>query len=238
MRSGLHNIGAGFISGKTASLQQIGSGFVRAADEGGAAAVVSSFASSDVSSANSNGYTFGITGMLTSGHRIIGVAGRDASTRTITSVTLDGQAATLLGTQVDNSGSSAALFIAPATANATGNLVISLSNNWLRCAGGVINVLNLQSTTPTDTASDITPSSNTLSVAIDVEAGGAAFGSALFGNASSATWSGITEAWDRTTESICMTGAGADFASAQTGLSVEATGSGGTNPAMIVVAMR
>jgi hypothetical protein len=212
--------------------------FFRQNRSAGAADVVAAFANSASSAANASSYTLSISNMLTSGHRVIAVAGRDASTRTINSVTLDGETATLLGTQIDTTGSSVALFIAPATANTTGDCVISLSGSWLRATAGVWNVLNLLSTTETDFESDTTASSNTLSVSIDCNAGGAVFGISNLSNSSSSTWSGITESYDLAVESVNMSGAFANFASAQTGLTVSSQGTASANPCMAVAALR
>lgn len=204
--------------------------------------VISSFADSTTSTADLNSYTLSMENMLTTGHRVIAVVGRAASNRTISTVTLDGESATILGSQINNGGTSCALFIAPATGNATGDCVVTLvSSTWLRCGVGVYNVRGLQSTTPTGTASDTVHTSNVLSVSIDVDAGGAAFGVVSLSGGAGWTLAGIDEDVDITIDSpaISLTCGHKDFAAAQSALTVSATyGSAPSAPVMSVVALR
>lgn len=211
----------------------------------GAVPVTTTFASAGSSASSASSFTLSISGMLTTGYRIIGVLGRGSSTRTINSVTLDGVAATALSSQISNSGTSGQFFIVAATANATANAVVSLSGAWTACAIGVWNVRNLASTAASDTVgSDTTYSSNQLSASVNVLAGGAVYAIAYdsHNGGPTFTWTGLTEAFDLAPGGSSPTGASganADFSAAQTGLTVTAQGgSGASVGVLIVVPMR
>lgn len=217
-------------------------GLVFAFGGGGVSPVVASHANSNSSSTDTNSYTLSISGMVTSGHRVIGVVGRKGSpSLTINSVTCDGVSATALGSQVDNAGSSARFFCAPATGNTTGDVVVSLSGTWLRCGVGVWNALNLlNATSVAAAASDITATSNALDATVAAPDGSAVFAVVYTASGVSWTWTNVSENYDALIDGSDNRHSGgfANVASAAS-IAVTAQGSGGTsNPVLAVVAMR
>jgi hypothetical protein len=164
-------------------------------------------------------------------YRIVAVYGGNNGTasRTISSVTVDGQTATQLVFNEAINGATvrqSALFIAPGTANSSGSVVVTWSAaGQSMCAihcGSVTGTL--LSTTPTNTYTD---SGTTLSQSINVTAGGF-FVAAVFGiNNVTCTWlagAADPEQFDTTSGlNRCYTKAAANYTSAQTGLTVSAT---------------
>lgn len=147
-------------------------------------------------------------------------------------VTVDGVAATLLGTASTVSDGSTvarrlALFIAPATANATGDIVVTYGAGQQRCGIGVWAVYGLRSTTPVDYEKGDntgTPTALTLDVAEDgvVIAAWQSNGSAA---ARTTTWTNATERYDATVEGFTAH-SGADAVTPALGtLTVTATAS-------------
>lgn len=199
-----------------------------------------SFANYASSSTNDTSYTLAITNMVANSRRLIGVMGRKASpSLTIDSVTCDGQAGVLLGSQVDNSGTSAAFFIAPGTASTSGNVVVNLSGTWLRCVVGVWNLPGLVSTTPDDQQSDIT--GTTLEVVLSVLANGAAFAIGIEANNTGPawTWVSVDEDFDISPESgNSASGASKFFTAAQPTLDITGTLSSSAGvPVMLAVSL-
>jgi hypothetical protein len=205
--------------------------------------VVTTFAGGATSSSGTSNPSLSIGALLTTGHRIVGIIGRGSATRTISSVTVDGAAATALTSAVNNSNNTAVFYIAPATGNTTGTVALSLSGAWTSYTFAVWNVLNLKSTSPSDTVgTSTTYTSNAISASINVLAGGAAYALAydVHNNGPTFTWSGLTEAFDVSQAGATgASGANSDFAATQTGLTVKAqSASGATGGVFVAVPMR
>jgi hypothetical protein len=163
---------------------------------------------------------------------VIAIASRSTAARTISSVTVDGEAASVVSDGSTNAfvdfpndggSSQAALYIAPATGDASGTVSVTFSAGMVRCGIGVF-LLTGAATTATEVETD---TGSNPSVTLNIGAGGAALG-ALFSTATSA-WSNLTERYDQTIESGFIHSAGsAEFVSAQTNLAVGATNGGAT----------
>ncbi len=176
---------------------------------------------------------------------LVSVNGRAATTRTITGVTIGGVSATIVGSQIDNVGSSSAFFIAPFPTGTTANIVVSLNLNWLRCQIGVYALTGVGSAVAYDAQSDTTFSAGVVSVSMNCPAGGAIYALANgfnSGNTGWGSWAGVVEDFDGVAEGAAAHGAGAhtDYASAQTARTVSATttgGSPGTAPVFAAIAL-
>ncbi len=176
----------------------------------------------------------------TGSYVLVAAAASLAATPSVSSMSIDGQAATLVG----GSGVGADVlrvefWIAPSTANASGTISVTWNAAVARCAIAAWNLQNLQSTTLTNSAADtgLDPS-----VALNVDAGGGGF--AMFyatdADSKTVTWTGLTERVDTLVEtSRTYSAASLDFASAQVGLTVTADGStAGATCRMFAIAMR
>lgn len=154
------------------------------------------------------------------GHRVIvvGVAGASTTSRTISSVTVGGIAATQIVFAEDLGNSlytPAGLFIARVPTGTTANVVVTWSGGQSRCGVGVWAVYNLDSIAATGTNSSlVSPSSLNLTI----PPGGVAIGmfSGYDNNSFSAhTWVGLTKNFDLATVATNQVGdSGASLASA------------------------
>lgn len=177
---------------------------------------------------------------------LVGVSARSNGngSKTISSVTVAGNAATLLFQSTpQNDGSNyydvVGFAIIALPTGTTANIAVTCSGTMYGFAVAVWKIINLQSTTPvaTDTSGGTSP----MTGSTNVSAGGAAFGVAISttGGADTFTWSGLTERYDVSQNVGAMSGASDDFASAQSPLSISATPTaGGTGATAAFVSLR
>lgn len=107
----------------------------------------------------------------------------------------------------------------------TGTVVVAQSAADFRIFIGVAAAYHLRNSTATDTASVTSNTSNTLTVSVNTDARGVAFGMAHLNTldpSPNATWTGLTEGGELTS-SFCASVATANTATAQTPRSVVAT---------------
>jgi len=224
------------MDGQFAPFQPVQFGGQSGPAAGFVAPVVSGLASSASDSTDASSFTLSMTGMITNGHRIIGVIGRGTAVRTITGMTLDGVTANQ-AVVANNGGSTCAIWVAASTLNTTGDLAITLDGVWVRMAAGVWNVQNLQSTTATATAAD---TAAPLSQTINVSAAGACFAAAYNQNTTGSdqfTWTGLTDDFDLSLEGTASAGgASSVFAAAQSPLTVSVSLASAANVAAMAVA--
>lgn len=169
------------------------------------AIVVGSVGTPYTSSSNSATYTgTGLPSVASDERGVIAIGGRNTVLRTLTSVTLGGEACSEIHKD-DNGGSVVALYIAPK--GATGDVVVNLDGDWLRCAIALWPCKNIRSATPTDTAES---TADPLNASIDCAAGGAIFGVAFNADNGSFAWTNLTEAFDVTPESGSIVSGAAD----------------------------
>jgi len=185
------------------------------------------FQEADNSTSNLTTYTFSgkALGTAASNRQIVVlVSGHGTSNTTVSTVTVGGVSATELvyaqqatGTQIK------AIWIASVPTGTTGDVVVTFAAGKGSCGIGVYALYGASSSAHA-TQTDTTYSTDTVSVSIDVPAGGVCFaigtGTAID---ASTTWTGLTEDYDAVEESGNRhTGASDLFASAQTGLTVSA----------------
>jgi hypothetical protein len=197
------------------------------------AAIASTFVGVEKDTVDRTTYTFASVALgAASGHRLIGIIVRSSGTlKTISSVTVDGETADLLYTDDNGNLGRCAVYIAAATGNTTGDIVVVNSGACTCCEVGIWNVANwIDNGVAYDTAVDTTMSSGLLSTTIDVPAGGAIYGLAFNQQGTAFAWSGATEQWDSLFEgaAIRSTGAHLDYAAAVTGQTVSLEGTAST----------
>lgn len=178
---------------------------------------------------NATAYTFSSQSLGTADadrYIIVGIVSRDTGqSTTLDSVTIGGVSATIVVNHRNLDGGGNTSFAAIAVANVptgtTGDVVVTFSQETLRCGIGMWRTVGID-TTPTDTGGS---SADDPTTSLDVSAGGIAVGIAMASNGTSTTtWAGLTEDWDDSTdvESTTYTGASDDFATIQSGLTVTA----------------
>lgn len=194
-------------------------------------------------------YTFSTQsiGAAQAGRRIIVAAGCPANgvDRTISSVTIGGDAATAIGTIASGAGggafAQAQLFVLQVDTGTTADIVVTWSGAADRCSVGVWAAYDLQSSTPTAT---LTSTANPQTGTINVSAGGILIAAAFDFNgvptAATFTWAGPTERYDAqfVATNLFYSGASDAYAAAQTGLTVTATPSVFTAGAMAAASFR
>jgi hypothetical protein len=195
-----------------------------------AAALALSFIGSNNSVADQTTYTFSSQsiGAAASDRDVIVfiMGGAGATTPTISSVTIGGNAATLdVQTNQDSGSQGAACGIARlrVTSGTTATIAVTFSSGALNCFIAVYRLTGHVSGTPFATGSDVT---DPINISINVPAGGVAVsGVALFrgGGTGDNVWTGLTEDVDASlSETTYDAGAASgSFASAQTPLSIQ-----------------
>lgn len=151
---------------------------------------------------------------------ICGIEGRsnDGGARTISSVTIGGQSATI-NIQTHVSGNTAAIAIAKVPSGATGDVVVVWSSTMGNAVIALYRATNVTSTTANDT---LTSTANPLTDTIDINAGGicVAISKSDFGS-DSAVWTGLTEDFDEADSTgNDKSGASDTFIAQQVGLTV------------------
>lgn len=168
---------------------------------------------------------------------IVAITGRAINSRTISSVTIDGETATVVVfddftySSYDNV---AAIAIAPASGNGSGTVAITFSGSMVRCGIGVYLATDLQSSTPTDTGigEGATPSDT-----LNIDANGIAVG-VTFSTDSGSAWTNLTSDYNVEIESGYYHHAASDeFATEQTALSISNDASGSSS-VMVLASFR
>lgn len=179
-----------------------------------------------------NGVSFGTAS--SDRYIIVGILARSGSTSTtISSVTIGGVAATAVTTLViPGSGSGenlASIYIAAVPTGTTGTVTVVSNNSMARLAIVVWSATGLDSATAVATG---TSSAAAPTASLAVRYGGFAVGVSYSQSTTSATWAGISENVDTTTNfSNTYTGASlGQFAAAQASLTMTATWASGTAP--------
>lgn len=155
-------------------------------------------------------------------HIIVGISARGLNTRSLSSVSIGGESATLAKVIVNSVSHSslAALYIAAVPNGTTGDVVITFNDTMLRCGIGLWRATELASITPTNTASSV---ANDPTGSLNIVAGGFAIATIYSSSGSSpaAVWTGLTEDYDRffATANL-MSGASDTFESEQTNLTI------------------
>lgn len=151
---------------------------------------------------------------------IVGIGSRDTGSgaKTVDSVTIGGVTATIVR-QAQNATTNStvgALAIAAVPTGLSGSVVVTFSEQMLRCGIGVWRIVGHDPTahdSDSSTATDPT-------VNLDIPANGSAVGFATTGNTGATTWTGLTESFDGNVDGLDYTGASDDFVTQQSGLTI------------------
>lgn len=179
----------------------------------------------DDSASSANAATYNFTSQsfgssTVDDYLVVTVAGLSNISYTLDSLTVDGEAATIItgaSSILVTNHILAAIAIVPATGNASGTVTPAFSGTLGACGIGLFRVQNLQSTTATDTGGD---SGASPSDTLNVSAGGAAFGVVCHNNTTS-TWTNLTERFESSMQGSTSHTAAMDvFSSAQAGLAI------------------
>lgn len=166
---------------------------------------------------------------------IVGVTGSGANSRTISSVTLTGNAMTQVVFRESGGGGAfvqSALYALAFPTGTTADVVVTFSGSSGRAVIGVWATYNLLSATATNTYSSV---ASPMTASMNITAGGIAVGMANGydnGGFTSITWSNLTSRFNISQASTQLNSGGADaaFSTTQTGLSVSATMNGAPSP--------
>lgn len=162
---------------------------------------------------------------------VVGILGRSTnpSTRTISSVTVAGVSATQAVYVSNTIGNVSAFYVADVPTGTTGDVVVTWNDTMQNSTIGVYAMYGAASSTPHDTATDI---ASAYSQTLDIPAKGVGFACGAVQANTTATWAGLTEDADATTESELTTFSSAEFATLQTGLTISMTQGSGTDGVM------
>jgi hypothetical protein len=187
-------------------------------------------------SANASTYTYtsqSLGAAAADRYIVVGVASRiGAASLTLSSLTVGGVTATIVdqrsATGVASGGTATtlgALAIAAVPTGTTGNVVVNLSATALRCVVSMWRFDGLASATAF-AAGDSAATAPTIN--LDIPANGAAVGiiTAGYSGSLTASWTGLTEQYDATTEALAVSSASDAIISAETGRTVTGTFTG------------
>lgn len=205
-----------------------------------------SYITNAASSSGLTNYTFSTQsiGTAATGRRIIVIASGYSTTggRTLSSVTIGGNAATSIVTASDSGGAVnsqlSGIFILQVDAGTTADIVVNFSGGMGGCDIGVFAAYDLLSSTATDTGSSV---ANPMTDTIDISAGGICVaGCETYTTGSSGhTWTNLTERYDATQQTqLYYTGASDAFASAQSALAVTCTPASYTSAPWVIASFR
>jgi hypothetical protein len=182
-----------------------------------AAVATVEFRGSSVDATNGTVFTFSAEdlGSSADAHKVVIVIETPGTTRTISSVTVDGNAAVLVVQTASNQESF--IYDADGITATSGDVVVTFTSSASRCGIGVYAVYG-SATADSDNGSSLTDPG---SVTIDVLAGGVVIGGASLstGSPSSYVWTELIEHYDEIVESESIqSGASKAYAAAQTDL--------------------
>lgn len=166
-------------------------------------------------------YTFSARTLSATGHNVIGVVG-GSGTNIVSSMAVDGAAATLAKRQQQGSVT-AEIWIAAATGDATGDVVVTWSGAKVRCAIAIWGATGLSSTTPVDgDGANIGVNANLSNVTLTTTVGGFVVGIGLHHNVTSGNIAcrGMTARNESTLDGATVKVAAADAITEATSLEV------------------
>ncbi len=178
----------------------------------------------DIAVDNTNATTHTYSGVALGAEKpgrliLVSVANGDVTT----AVTVDGVSATLVGSY--SGFRNISLWAAVVPTGTTGTIVVTQASATFRIFIGVAAAYNLKSTTPIDTATDESNTINTLTVSVNTQVNGVAFGASLLGTVDpgpDAAWSGLVEGGELTSTD-CFSVASLNTTTAQTPRPITAT---------------
>ena len=152
-----------------------------------AGAITLIFKASASSSPASATHTYVGATLSTTGHTVVCIAHRNASNTTISSVTVDGTAATNAISTTSGDGTGAGIWVAAATGNATGTITIVFSASTARSGMATYGMVGAGSATPTATATDI---ASPISQSLTINTGGCGIAAYMSTDTATMTWGG------------------------------------------------
>lgn len=150
----------------------------------------------------------------------------------VSALTIGGVSATITAQIPNNGGANtnlSAIAIAAVPTGTTGDIVVTLNFNHLRCSVAAYRVLGIDGVTAFDsaTSTDTDPTAS-----LDIPAGGIAIAGSISAAADSATWTGLTENFDDNFQAFAThSGASAAFEDEQTDLTITCNWSTSSVPA-------
>ncbi len=197
----------------------------------GGGAVIATFTDSDTQVAVQSAFTFSAQSLGTAAPNrqiVVCFSGRDG-TRTGSSLTIQGVAASLVVRQ-QNAGGTSEIWSAFVPTGTTGDIVVTWSGNQARTGIGVYALYGALSTAHATYTSTATP----LAATVNIPQGGAAIGFSMSATASTFTWAGLTEDFDgQDGDGITYSGASLASAAGSNGLSVTATATAVNQPILV-----
>jgi hypothetical protein len=200
-----------------------------------------SLTASSVNTGGLSTYTFsGLSlGQEASNRRIIVALAGQNQTRTVTSLTVAGVAATrIIGDNPIASGrATAQLWIADVPSGTTGNVVVTLSGgSWSGCAVGLYAAYDLTTNTPHD-SKQATSSTTQASLNLAYKSGFIIAVAAQAANAATSfTWSGLNEDFDLDMEPTNRPASGASLTTSTEGTQTITATTGGADSLCLVAA--
>jgi hypothetical protein len=200
------------------------------------------FTANAVNATDLTTYTFSTQAIGTAAvgrYIVVAVFLSSVASRVVSTLTVGGNSATLIGSQVSGAFSVVSLWGVRVDTGTTADVVVTGTGALLHCGIGVWALYDLLSTTPTDTGSSTAdPSTDTLTV-LD---GGIAIAVAGSGSTvATYTWTGLTERYDESPEvanGVAHSGASLNPATGSA-LSITATRSVGvSDPIMATASFR
>jgi hypothetical protein len=167
-------------------------------------------------------YTFSSVDISDAGNRIVVVGIMSlrsaAGTANLTSVTIAGVSASVEVVSASGGRQICAIATASVPTGTTGDIVVTFDQTMARCVIAVWAAYDLNSATAVDTASS---TADPASLDVDTQTAGLIFAVAYNNGGGTATWTGITEQFDTTSEAALVTAADATVATGETPRTVE-----------------
>jgi hypothetical protein len=189
-----------------------------------------SYRTSSLSTINNTDYTFNsIDFGSASGRSLVVVCVTGTRVPDNTS-TIGGVAATVTA-GIDPGTAASSIMYAVVPSGSSGTVFVDFASagvNVSRCGIHVFAVYNLDSTTPTDTATDSSESGD-LASTIDVSASGILIACGSKDNNTTSSWTGVTERFDSQSEGTHTCGDYTSTGSAETGRAIEIDWAGGSD---------
>lgn len=205
----------------------------------GIATAVLTYIGTLTSASNLTTYTFtaaSIGAARTNRLVVLAVQGLTTTGRTISSVTIGGNAASVAASSASNNSQSG-LYYLNVTSGTTADIVVTFSGSNSRCTVHVYTITGLKSFTPVGADATVSTSSTSLNRTIAISKGGCAIGVAWVGfSPSTITWTNLTKDSGVTNEVQQFSSASASGMAENAGLTITAAGSGSAGPASLAVA--
>lgn len=192
--------------------------------------------SADATTYSSNFTAVNIGNAQTDRLVVVCVQGLHTATRTISSVTINGNTMSTAATTAANNSQSGIYYYAVPTGT-TAAIVVTFSGSNSRCTLHVYTITGLTSQTPTDTDHTVSTTGTSINRTLTISENGVAIGVAWVANSpSTVSWTNLTKDSGVTNELQQFSSASAENMAANAGLTITATGTGSSGNCIIAVA--